>query len=153
MKSLAIGIAIGLMITAAIQRIRPPRKPAAWIAAMEPSERSKIPSALAVAVTAGIVEELYFRLALPLAFATTFADAWFGHATALLMFAGLHRYQGWIGAIAAALIGALLLLIYLGSGSLLTSIAVHISIDAATLILRPLVTGRIRLSSSTGIRS
>ncbi len=51
--------------------------------------------------SAGVVEEVFFRLYLPLLLVMAGMSAMAAFAAAVLPFALLHRYQGWIGVIVA----------------------------------------------------
>lgn len=148
------GLGVGALILAGVEMIRRLRgkKPAPWRAAVEARTRGEIPVMLALAVTAGVTEELFFRLALPLAIAVVAHDAWLGQAVSLILFAVLHRYQGWSGVALTALSAALFSAVYLGSGSILQAMALHVLIDINAMILRPLFGGRLRLNSSNDSR-
>src|SRR5690606_29000321 len=88
---------------------------------------------------AGVVEELLFRLALPvLAFAVT-GNALVAVVGSLAVFAALHLYQGVAGIIGSAVIGALLMAVFIGTGSILAAIVVHVFIDLRSLVLIPVV--------------
>lgn len=152
--SLMLGLAMGALILAGVEAIRRLRgkAPAPWRAAVEARTHDEIPVMLALAVTAGVTEELFFRLALPLAIAVVAHDAWLGQAVSLILFAVLHRYQGWSGVALTALSAALFSAVYLGTGSIFQAMALHVLIDINAMILRPLFGGRLKLSSSTDSR-
>lgn len=94
--------------------------------------------AAAVAVTAGIVEEVYFRgllvaagvgiLGLPMLAAA---------GLSLLLFAVGHLYQGPRGVVGTGIIGAILTALYLATGSLLLPMIVHALVDINALLLIP----------------
>src|SRR3546814_10584207 len=72
--------------------------------------------AAASALAAGITEELYFRLLLPLTIALVTGNALVGFAVATLLFGLAHRYQRWRGVLATSAVGAVLAFVYLASG-------------------------------------
>ncbi|MBB5136784.1 membrane protease YdiL (CAAX protease family) [Thermocatellispora tengchongensis] len=94
--------------------------------------------ALAVAVTAGICEEIVYRgllialgtrlLGLPVPVAA---------ALALAVFVAGHLYQGWRGMALVTLLGFSFTVLYLQTGSLLLPIVLHILADVRGLLLVP----------------
>lgn len=97
-----------------------------------------------LSVNAGVSEEVFFRLAVPFLVARVTGNAVLGCAAGALLFAAAHRYQGWVGVAATFAAGALLTLVYLVTGSLPATIAVHVVIDLNALVLRPVLSGRVR---------
>ncbi|MFG1824187.1 CPBP family intramembrane glutamic endopeptidase [Microbispora bryophytorum] len=93
---------------------------------------------LAMAVTAGVCEEIVYRGLLiafgvgVLGLSTTAAAA-----LALVVFVAGHFYQGWKGMAVVALLGFWLTNVYLSTGSLLLPILVHIVIDVRGLACAP----------------
>jgi membrane protease YdiL (CAAX protease family) len=112
--------------------------------ALLPQDRIEALLAAGSAVSAGITEELYFRLAVPLLIADLAGSAWLGFAVATLLFALAHRYQRWLGVVATGLIGALLAFLYLQSGALWLAMLVHATIDVNGLVVRPVLAGMLR---------
>lgn len=104
----------------------------------------------ALGVTAGVVEELFFRLALPLFAALVTGDALLGMALATALFAYAHRYQGWAGVAASALVGVTVTILYLATGQLWFAMLVHALLNLNALVLRPLL---VPVSSSAASRS
>jgi membrane protease YdiL (CAAX protease family) len=98
----------------------------------------------ALGVIAGVVEELFFRLALPLFATLATGSVEFGLALALAAFAFAHRYQGVVGMLFSALAGALLTLLYLATGSLEFAMLVHALINLNGLVVRPALIGPTR---------
>ncbi|MHC5797332.1 CPBP family intramembrane glutamic endopeptidase [Lacisediminihabitans sp. FW035] len=109
------------------------------IGALLPRNRPELVLGALLSVNAGVVEELLFRLAVPaLVFGAT------GSASAavigsVLLFGALHFYQGWPGIVGATVIGALLMALYLASGSILVAIVAHALIDLRSLVLIPML--------------
>lgn len=87
--------------------------------------------ALLVAPTAGFVEEVLFRdMLLPFAIDQT-GDVWLGIAAASAIFGIVHAPQGVIAVIATALMGAVLAVGFVYSGSLWPCIIAHALYDMA----------------------
>lgn len=78
--------------------------------------------------TAGITEEIIFRAYLIWAF-SLFLPLWGAALASLVIFTMLHLYQGPKNLPAVFMIGALVTLIYVLSGSIWPAIAVHIFVD------------------------
>ena len=97
--------------------------------------------AAVVAVTAGVTEEAYFRLLLPLLTALATGSALAGFVGATLLFGAAHRYQGWRGVAATTVAGAALSAGYLATGSLVAVMAFHAVGDLGHLVVRPAVRG------------
>lgn len=136
------GVAIGMVLSLLVTAWR------AWRGRAEGTlfgdARSIIPRdprdygwAAAVAVTAGVTEEAYFRLLLPLLAAQAFGSAVAGFAGATLLFGAAHRYQGWRGVAATTVAGAALAVGYLATASLALMMALHAAGDLTHLVARP----------------
>jgi uncharacterized protein len=98
--------------------------------------------ALCVALLAGnaaVVEELFFRLYLPLLLAALGLGPFAACALATALFGCMHRYQGWIGMVLTALLGAGFAFLYCAGASLAYPVAAHLLLNASALLLRPLV--------------
>lgn len=100
------------------------------------------------AISAGITEELYFRLLLPLTIADLTGSAIDGFAVATILFALAHRYQRWLGVLATGLVGVLFAYLYLQSGALWVAMVMHAAVDLNGLVLRPALAGMLRRPSS-----
>jgi membrane protease YdiL (CAAX protease family) len=92
---------------------------------------------LLLSLNAGVSEELFFRLLLPLLFVLAFGHAAIGFALAVVAFGLAHLYQGWVGVVATAFVGAVFTALYLWSGSLAVPIVLHVIIDLLGLVVRP----------------
>ena len=145
LAGMVAGFAVGALIAAAIwrMRLRKMRQPVVGdIEPLLPREAGEYPYTGALAVTAGVTEELFFRLALPLlAFAAT-GSVLLALGIAGAAFGLMHWYQGWAGVVATTLVGAFLTYLYLSSGSLVKPIIVHIVIDLMALVIRPAMAAR-----------
>ena len=94
-----------------------------------------------LSLVAGVAEELFFRLALPLLVALATGSALAGFILSALLFAAAHRYQGKAGVIATGAMGVAFAVLYLASGALWLAIAAHIVVDLNSLVIRPAITG------------
>jgi membrane protease YdiL (CAAX protease family) len=90
-----------------------------------------------LAVAAGLIEELFFRLALPLFAALATGSAWLGFAVALALFVFAHRYQGWVGMTFSTIAGGLLTILYLATGAIWFAMFVHALLNLNGLVVRP----------------
>ncbi len=107
------------------------------IAALLPRNRPELAWGAGLSLTAGVVEELLFRLALPALLFVVTGEPVSAFALALLVFATLHAYQGVAGVAGTALVGLLLTAVYVLSGSIVAAIVAHAVIDLRTLVLVP----------------
>lgn len=131
------GALLGLLL--ARWRIRRGRRPfsAGNIDRILPRSPGEFGWTAALGTAAGIVEELFFRLALPLYATLATGSAPLGFLLATLLFAGAHRYQGWAGMAFSALAGALLATLYLATGELWFAMLIHALLNLNGLVLRP----------------
>lgn len=111
------------------------------IRALLPRERGELPYGAGLAVTAGIVEELMFRLAVPAVIFGVTGNGVLAFLAATVVFGLLHVYQGPQGMLFAFLLGLVFTALYVLSGSIVVPIVVHALIDLRSLILIPVVLG------------
>jgi len=102
-----------------------------------PRRGSEFAWTAALGVSAALVEELFFRLAIPLFATLATGNAWLGFAFATLLFGAGHRFQGGRGRIFAAVVGALLAWLYLATGALWFTMLAHALLNLNGLVLRP----------------
>lgn len=88
-----------------------------------------------LSIDAGVSEELLFRLVLPLSVYALSGNLAVALTVPLVAFGIAHLYQGVGGVIATGLVGALMLGVYLASGSLWVAMAVHALIDLRAVVL------------------
>jgi membrane protease YdiL (CAAX protease family) len=110
------------------------------VSALLPRDRSEVLLGGAISVAAGIGEELFFRLLLPILLAA-FIGSIAGVMVAILLFGLAHAYQGWRGVTVTTLVGALFTAMYLMSGSLAVAMLFHVVIDLMSLVVRPAIRG------------
>jgi len=111
------------------------------IRALLPRNRGELPYGAALGLTAGVVEELLFRLALPALLFGVLGSGPLAFLLAALLFGALHMYQGPLGILFAFVLGLLFTLLYLVSGSILAPIALHALVDLRSLVLIPIALG------------
>ena len=111
--------------------------------ALLPRNRAELAHAAALSINAGLTEELFFRLTLPLLFVLVIGNVWVAFALAAIVFGLAHLYQGLVGVVATTAVGVLLTAFYLASGSIWIAVLVHAAIDLVGLVLRPLLDGTV----------
>lgn len=104
-----------------------------------PRNRAEVVATLVPAINAGLSEEIFFRLALPLLGTLATGSAWAGVAVASATFGLVHWYQGWKGVILTGLVGLILTSIYLDASSLIQPIVIHALVDVLALAVRPAI--------------
>ena len=112
------------------------------IQALLPRNRAELPHGAALSINAGVVEELLFRLALPALIFGFTGNSVVAIVVSLVVFGLLHVYQGVWGVVGSMILGALLMAIYLATGSILLAIVAHALIDLRSLVLIPVVVFR-----------
>jgi len=112
----------------------------ARLSALLPRDRDEVLLGAAISVAAGIGEELFFRLLLPMLLAA-YIGAIPAAVAAILLFGLAHAYQGWKGVAVTSLVGILFTAMYLMSGSLAIAMLFHATIDLMTLAIRPAIRG------------
>jgi membrane protease YdiL (CAAX protease family) len=110
------------------------------ISALLPRDRSEVLLGAAISIAAGIGEELFFRLLLPMLLAA-FVGGIAAVMIAILLFGLAHAYQGWRGVTVTTLVGTLFTAMYLMSGSLAVAMLFHVVIDLMSLVVRPVIRG------------
>ncbi|MDL4820360.1 CPBP family intramembrane glutamic endopeptidase [Actinomadura opuntiae] len=151
--SVAIG-AVGAMVVALpllawlfYRSARAGRSPAknSQIKEMLPRTSTERRYALAMAVTAGVTEELVYRgFLIALGVDVLGLSVTMAGALALALFTIGHVYQGWAGMVLVAAVGYSLTYLYLSSGSLLLPVCLHIFIDVLSMVVVPWATARTR---------
>ncbi|MGK6321901.1 CPBP family intramembrane glutamic endopeptidase [Sphingomonas sp. DT-51] len=138
------GLVVGGVVVGLIERWRGTSLTLGDVESVLPATWGELPWGALLSVTAGVTEELFFRLLLPLLLVRCGVPALVAVALACIFFGVAHRYQGAAGVIATTLVGAVLTLAYLLSGSLVAAMLLHIAIDLNALVLRPILSGRLR---------
>ena len=147
-EGIAIGLVAGSLIGAAwtLLRRRKGKAPVMLgdFSTLLPREAGEGWLAATSAISAGITEEFYFRLLVPLAIAELTGSALAGFAVATILFALAHRYQRWLGVLATGLVGVLFAYLYLQSGALWVAMVAHAAVDLNGLVVRPALAGMLR---------
>ncbi|WP_294286184.1 CPBP family intramembrane glutamic endopeptidase [uncultured Sphingomonas sp.] len=146
--TIALGLAGGSALGLALTWWRARRGRGPWTigdaSSLLPRRDGDLWPAAVLAISAGVTEELFFRLWLPLIVTLACGSGAVGMGVGTAAFAAMHRYQGWAGMAANLVGGALLAALYMGTGSLWVAIAVHALVDLNALVLRPWVASRVR---------
>jgi membrane protease YdiL (CAAX protease family) len=136
------GVAIGLAMARRRRDAPPARTPRVAggdrLLRMLPRTRAERRSFAALALTAGITEEVIWRgFGLGLLFALLpRAPVAVPIALAALAFGWAHLYQGWTGILATALLGGLFAWLYWATGSLLPPMLLHVLVDLRAALVR-----------------
>jgi len=124
---------------AARSTARPTCPPSATFRRCSPRNRAELKYGAALAINAGLVEELLFRLALPALIFGVTGSAVAAVTASILIFGLLHIYQGLPGIIGSVILGTAFMTIYLATGSIVIAIEVHALFDLRSLVLIPVV--------------
>lgn len=110
-----------------------------------PRNRQELVLGGLLSINAGVVEELLFRLALPALLYATTGNAVVAVAGSLVLFGVMHSYQGIAGIAVTTVIGALFMLLYVLSGSILVAIIAHAVLDLRSLVVIPMAVSGVHL--------
>ncbi|RYE77321.1 MAG: CPBP family intramembrane metalloprotease [Oxalobacteraceae bacterium] len=144
--ALAGGAILGAVI--AWRRGKPTKVPKGIdITPMLPRNGAELLYVVPLVLNAGISEEIFFRVYLPLLLVLAGVESWVAFAASVAIFGLLHRYQGWLGVLITTMLGAVFTLLYLGSGGLLLPILFHLLVNANALLVRPAFQLRFRRGS------
>jgi len=118
------------------------RKPIAIgdIEALMPRNWAETYHTALLSLNAGLSEEIFFRLLLPLLLVILFGNAIAAFAAAALIFGAVHLYQGAIGVIATTVLGVIFTLLYLWTGNIWIAVGAHAVLDLIGLVIRPSIT-------------
>ncbi len=108
------------------------------IHALLPRNRAEIKYGVGLSINAGIVEELLFRLALPTAIFAISGNALVAVIASVLIFGAMHAYQGIGGIIGTTIFGAIMMFLFLSTGTILWPILLHAVFDLRSLVLIPI---------------
>ena len=117
---------------------------------LSPHTRSELNSWIALSLSAGVCEEFIFRGYLIWAFQPVFG-LWGAAAFSVVVFAAGHAYQGIKGILATGIIGGLLTLVVLMSGSLWPAILLHALVDIGQGLIAWLALRRAQGSGDTDL--
>ena len=111
------------------------------IRSLLPRVRAELKYGVGLGLSAGIFEELLFRLGIPALLFGITGLAPLSFAIAAVIFGMLHLYQGPLGILFAALLGVVFAALYVLTGSIAAPIVLHTLVDLRTLVLIPVVVG------------
>ena len=114
------------------------------IGALLPRNRAELRYGVALSINAGIMEELLFRLAVPATLFGATGNAVVAVVGSVVLFGALHLYQGLPGILGSGIIGALLMVLYLATGTIVVPIVAHALIDLRSLVLIPVFVYRVQ---------
>jgi membrane protease YdiL (CAAX protease family) len=140
----SIALVVGLVLPVILLRKQLDEIPAIGdIGSLLPRTRGELLYGAGLAINAGIVEELLFRLGMPaLVFGIT-GNGVLAFTISSLLFGLLHVYQGPWGMLGATLLGLVFSIVYLLTGSILVVILVHALVDLRSLVLIPVVVRKV----------
>jgi len=141
--AVAVVVLVGLVLPVVVVRESLDEAPAVGdIRALLPRTRGELRYGAALSVSAGVFEELLFRLGLPALVVAVTGDAIVAFLGATLLFGVLHLYQGPLGILFSTVLGAVFLALYLVTGSILVPIVLHALVDLRSMVLIPVVLGK-----------
>jgi len=111
------------------------------IRSLLPRSRAELKYGAGLGLSAGIFEELLFRLGLPALILGITGLGPLSFAIAALVFGMLHLYQGPLGILFATLLRLVFAALYVLTGSIAAPIVLHALVDLRTLVLIPVVVG------------
>jgi len=136
--ALAVGIIAGALAMKASSRKTGPIV-LGDIQPLMPRNWAETAWAAGLSLNAGLSEELFFRLLLPLLVTGLFRNALLGVGFAVIVFGLVHFYQGPVGIVATTILGLALSGVYLWTGSLWIAVVVHACLDLIGLVVRPTI--------------
>lgn len=131
------GVLIGVVVA---RKLRISHATLGDIEPLMPRNAAESGWAALLSLNAGFSEELLFRLVLPLLLAGLLHHALPAFVIATVVFGLMHLYQGITGVVATTLMGAVFACLYLWTGSLWITMAVHAALDVFALVVRPNLT-------------
>ena len=111
------------------------------IRSLLPRARGEVKFGVGLGLSAGVFEELLFRLGIPALLFGILGLGPLSFAIAAVIFGMLHLYQGALGILVAALLGLVFAALYVLTGSIAAPIVLHALVDLRSLVLIPLVVG------------
>jgi membrane protease YdiL (CAAX protease family) len=142
-KSFLIGIAIGAMVIGILlgvlmaKKLQTSHATLGDIEPLMPRNRAETGWAALLSINAGLSEECFFRLLLPLLLTSLLHNPLWAFAIATVLFGLVHLYQGVAGVVMTTLVGVVMAGLYLWTGDLWVAIAVHAGLDLFGLVVRP----------------
>src|ERR1700761_463464 len=114
--AMLIGILLGVAIA---KRMKTSHATLADLEPLMPRNGAEMGWAALLSLNAGVSEECFFRLVLPLLLIGVLHNPLLAFVSATILFGLVHVYQGVLGVVLTTLVGAMLAALYLWTGSLL----------------------------------
>ncbi|MBR8743620.1 type II CAAX prenyl endopeptidase Rce1 family protein [Nocardiopsis sp. MG754419] len=102
-----------------------------------PRTRKERAFAAGMAVTGGVFGELLYRGLFIVLVASMDVPLWIAAVLSVVLFSVAHVYQGWWGLLSAGFSGTLFTVLYLGTGSLVVPIIVHVALNLRSIVFPP----------------
>ena len=102
-----------------------------------PYTRKERALAAGMAVTGGVFGELLYRGLFIVLVASMDIPLWIAAVLSVVLFSVAHLYQGWWGLLSAGFSGALFTILYLGTGSLIVPMLVHVALNLRSIVFPP----------------
>jgi membrane protease YdiL (CAAX protease family) len=136
--TLLAGVALGFLLRKMLRKLRERKDVVpAGIVPLLPRNRAETVYLVLLSLNAGLSEEAFFRLLLPLLIALLTHNALLGFIASGMMFGLVHLYQGRVGVIFTTLLGLAFTVFYLATGQLWVAAAIHALIDVLGFIVKP----------------
>jgi uncharacterized protein len=142
--AIVLGAGIASLIAARLKKADAQVTPqSAVVSSLVPRSSSEKIWAAIVSINAGVCEEIFFRLMLPLLFVLVLGNVVAAFVLSAMAFGSIHAYQGWKGVAATTIVGAGFTVMYVVTRSLWVVMAVHMAIDLNALLLQPWLRERV----------
>ena len=142
-KSFLIGFAVAAMVTGSLlgvlmaKRLKTSHTTLGDIEPLMPRNGSETGWAALLSINAGVSEECFFRLLLPLLLTGLLHQPLLAFVLATILFGLMHIYQGVVGVVMTTLLGVVMAGLYLWTGDLWIAIVAHAGLDLFGLVVRP----------------
>ena len=130
------GVSIGVLLAVLLAR-RSKSARVGDIEALMPRNRAETAWMALISLNAGLSEELFFRLLLPLLLTLIFRSALASFLIAAGIFGLVHLYQRLAGILGTTVLGLALTAVYLATGALWIAMIVHALLDLMGVVVRP----------------
>jgi len=142
-KTFLIGIAIGAMVIGLLvgvllaKKLKTSHATLGDVEPLMPRNGAETGWAALLSLNAGLSEECFFRLLLPLLLTALLHNPLWAFGIATGLFGLVHFYQGVVGVVMTTLVGVVMAGLYLWTGELWVAIVVHAGLDLFALVVRP----------------
>ncbi len=142
-KSFLIGLPVAAMVTGSLlgvlmaKRLKTSHATLGDIEPLMPRNGAETGWAALLSINAGVSEECFFRLLLPLLLTGLLHKPLLAFVLATILFGLVHIYQGVVGIVMTTLLGMVMAGLYLWTGDLWIAIVAHAGLDLFGLVVRP----------------